>query len=230
MILLCPQSILSSPASWDVLSKEEKEEILALLPDQQHILISDNGVPELNFVTLRNDDNFRRDCAAYTEHLAQGRYDPQWLAEAWAAHERRKAGDFDDYLIDELESTWEIKLPDQFKARRMASINAAGATSGGRKPPNQSRGAKTVIAASDEPSDATEVSEKKSSPAEDRSGSKGEAASKDIVCDAKMTDVVEDELSKPAEDSITVSVGNAKRTRRGKRTRKIASVSEDELA
>lgn len=58
-----------------------------------------------------NDDSFRYDCAAYTESLVQGRHDPDWLAQAWAAHERRKAGDFKDFLRTKLERDWEVTLP-----------------------------------------------------------------------------------------------------------------------
>ncbi|RSL76509.1 hypothetical protein CEP51_009905 [Fusarium floridanum] len=111
------QSILSNPMAWDVLDQEEKAEILALFPDSQHILGSGaEACPDLG--SLMNDDSFRYDCAAYTEHIAQGRHDPEWLAQAWAAHERRKAGDYDEYLDNKFINDWEVELPPELKTSR----------------------------------------------------------------------------------------------------------------
>ncbi|RSM15354.1 hypothetical protein CEP52_000765 [Fusarium oligoseptatum] len=111
------RSILSNPMAWDVLDQEEKAEILALFPDSQHILGSGaEACPDLG--SLMNDDSFRYDCAAYTEHIAQGRHDPEWLAQAWAAHERRKAGDYDEYLDNKFINDWEVELPSELKTHR----------------------------------------------------------------------------------------------------------------
>lgn len=72
-----------------------------------------------------NDDSFRYDCAAYTDNIAQGRHDPEWLASAWSAHERRRAGDFDTYLVDRLEEDWGVEIPEEMKARRMSPVTEA---------------------------------------------------------------------------------------------------------
>lgn len=37
---------------------------------------------------------------------------------AWSAHERRKMGDFDEYLVSKFEDDWEVNLPEEFKPRR----------------------------------------------------------------------------------------------------------------
>jgi hypothetical protein len=37
---------------------------------------------------------------------------------AWSAHERRKMGDFDEYLVSKFEDDWEVDLPEDFKPRR----------------------------------------------------------------------------------------------------------------
>ncbi|KAF5684094.1 hypothetical protein FCIRC_4092 [Fusarium circinatum] len=112
------RSILSNPMTWDILDKEEKAEILALFPDSQHILNpgTEDACPD--FASLMNDDSFRYDCAAYTENIAQGRHDPEWLAHAWAAHERRKMGDFDAFLDNRFRDEWDVELPPELKTKR----------------------------------------------------------------------------------------------------------------
>ncbi|RFU72546.1 hypothetical protein TARUN_9705 [Trichoderma arundinaceum] len=112
------RSILCNPMAWTALDQDEKTEILSLFPDKRHILDSDTEDARPNFASLMNDDSFRYDCAAYTDNIAQGRYDPDWLASAWSAHERRKAGDFDKYLIDKLEEDWGVEIPGEMKVRR----------------------------------------------------------------------------------------------------------------
>lgn len=104
--------------AWEALDKEDKAEILSLFPDNQHVLAigSDDARPDL--VSLMNDDSFRHDCAVYVEHIAQGRHDVEWLASAWAAHERRKAGDFDEFLEDKFEEEWGVYLPPEMKPNR----------------------------------------------------------------------------------------------------------------
>ncbi|KAF4984236.1 hypothetical protein FZEAL_524 [Fusarium zealandicum] len=109
------RSILSNPMAWDILDLEEKQEILALFPDTQHILSSDTDDARPDFSSLMNDDSFRYDCAAYTDNIAQGRHDPDWLASAWGAHERRKGGDFDEYLDNKFRDEWDVELPSELK-------------------------------------------------------------------------------------------------------------------
>ncbi|KAF4462007.1 elongator complex 5 [Fusarium albosuccineum] len=117
------RSILSNPMAWDVLDQQEKAEILALFPDDQHIEGSTAEDRRPNFASLMNDDSFRYDCAAYTENIAQGRHDPDWLASAWAAHERRKAGDFDEYLDNKFRDEWEVELPPELQTRREPAVS-----------------------------------------------------------------------------------------------------------
>lgn len=104
--------------AWDVLDEEEKAEILALFPDNQHILQAGTPNSRPDFASLRNDDSFRYDCAAFTENLSQGRHDPEWLESAWCAHERRKMGDFDDYLETKFKDDWDVELPLEMKSCR----------------------------------------------------------------------------------------------------------------
>ncbi|KAF5026617.1 hypothetical protein F66182_1290 [Fusarium sp. NRRL 66182] len=140
------RSILSNPMAWDVLEKDEKAEILALFPDPQYILRSGTEDACPDFASLMNDDSFRHDCAAYTENIAQGRHDPEWLAQAWAAHERREAGDFDDYLDNKFNDEWEVELPPEFKTRRdsIASKEQSDVNMGNNEPLEDDENIKNV--------------------------------------------------------------------------------------
>ncbi|UKZ46240.1 hypothetical protein TrVGV298_000441 [Trichoderma virens] len=119
------RSILCNPMAWTALDPEDKAEILALFPDKSHILDSGTEDARPNFASLMNDDSFRYDCAAYTENIAEGRHDPEWLASAWSAHERRKAGDFDKYLVDKLEEEWGVEIPEGMRIRRELPLPGA---------------------------------------------------------------------------------------------------------
>lgn len=78
-----------------------------------NIPIIDAGTPSArpDMALLASDDNFRHDCALFTENLRDGKHDPQWLAEAWAAHDQRHAGDFDEYLRAKFEKDWGEPMP-----------------------------------------------------------------------------------------------------------------------
>ncbi|KAL6849295.1 hypothetical protein ACO1O0_008831 [Amphichorda felina] len=123
------RSLLSSPMAWDSLDADEKAEILALFPDQSQILSPGTETARPDVSALRNDDTFRHDCATYTEHVAQGRFDPEWLACAWTAYERRKMGDFDEHLNNKFEEDWQVDLPEDFRPKR--ALPSAGEKEGG---------------------------------------------------------------------------------------------------
>ncbi|KAJ2905847.1 hypothetical protein MKZ38_004095 [Zalerion maritima] len=109
------RAILSHPKAWSCLSDEDKKEILALFPDNQHILNPGTAAAAPNIATLRSDDTFRYDCARIAEHIADGRHDPQWLQEAWTAHERNQAGEFEEFEERAFEEDWGVKLPESMK-------------------------------------------------------------------------------------------------------------------
>lgn len=106
------QAILLLPGAWDVLTQEEKRDVLAKFPDETHIL--DAGTPNArpNLQSMRNDDNFRHDCARYCENIELGRHDEEWLSQAWTAHEKHRRGDFDAFLRSQFEGEWGVELPD----------------------------------------------------------------------------------------------------------------------
>jgi hypothetical protein len=91
--------------------------VLAKFPDETHVL--DAGTPDArpNPVSLRNDDNFRHDCARYCENIELGRHDEEWLSQAWIAHEKHKRGDYDQFLREQFEEDWNTKLPNEGKAQ-----------------------------------------------------------------------------------------------------------------
>ncbi|KPM41257.1 hypothetical protein AK830_g5275 [Neonectria ditissima] len=120
------RTILSNPMTWDVLDKDDKAEILALFPDDQHVLGAGTDEACPDFASLMNDDSFRHDCAAYTENIAQGRHDPEWLASAWAAHERRRAGDFDEHLENKFREDWEAELTPELNAQSGDAVTGDG--------------------------------------------------------------------------------------------------------
>ncbi|KAL6875459.1 Asx homology domain-containing protein [Trichoderma longibrachiatum] len=122
------RSILCNPMAWTCLDQADRAEILALFPDRDHILDADTQDARPNLASLMNDDSFRYDCAAYTENIAQGRHDPEWLASAWSAHERRKAGDFDEFLVEKLEEDWGVEIPAAMRTVR--GVNGAEETEG----------------------------------------------------------------------------------------------------
>lgn len=82
-----------------------------------HTLDAETNEARPNFETLMNDDSFRYDCAAYVDDLARGRHDPQWLRDAWCAHESRKRGEFEWFLGEKFEEDWGIEIPDDMKVK-----------------------------------------------------------------------------------------------------------------
>lgn len=100
------------PQAWDVLTPEERKDILAKFPDDGHILNAGTEDARPDLVSLRNNDHFRYDCARYLENIERGRHDEHWLQEAWVAHEKHKRGDYDDFLRKEFENDWATKIPE----------------------------------------------------------------------------------------------------------------------
>jgi hypothetical protein len=94
-----------------VLTPEERSDVLSKFPDKTQILNAGTPDARPNTVSLRNDDNFRYDCARYRENLELGRHDEEWLAQAWTAHEKHKRGDYDEFLRKQFEEDWGIELP-----------------------------------------------------------------------------------------------------------------------
>ncbi|KXX78433.1 hypothetical protein MMYC01_201438 [Madurella mycetomatis] len=106
------RAILLLPGAWDVLTQEEKRDVLAKFPDETHILDAGTENARPNLQSMRNDDNFRHDCARYCENIELGRHDGEWLSQAWTAHEKHRRGGFDAFLRSQFEEEWGFELPD----------------------------------------------------------------------------------------------------------------------
>lgn len=115
------QALLLHPQAWDLLTHGDKEEILALFPDDKHILdlATPNARPDV--MSLQNDDNFRHDTEEYVSNLSRDMHDPSWLQDAWAAHGSRAAGNFDQFYIRRLEADWKTTIPDEMKPEYLRS-------------------------------------------------------------------------------------------------------------
>ncbi|KAH8909004.1 hypothetical protein BR93DRAFT_977096 [Coniochaeta sp. PMI_546] len=132
------RDILLHPRAWDMLSPGDQAELSAMLSHDRPASVSSSPPPagsgsgsgsqptthdssppaaaaaamRPNLDYLRSDDSFRFDCARYGENIEEGRHDPDWLAESWTAHERRKRGEFREYLAGKLERDWDVRVPD----------------------------------------------------------------------------------------------------------------------
>lgn len=108
------------------------------MPDKFHILSPGTADARPNFQSLRNDDNFRHDCDQYVTNLSNGMHDPTWLKDAWNAHERRNAGQFDEFHIRKLELDWGAVIPEQYKPTHLQSRqNVESPTSNGQTTSSQ---------------------------------------------------------------------------------------------
>ncbi|KAH8888854.1 hypothetical protein GQ53DRAFT_748766 [Thozetella sp. PMI_491] len=115
------RAILLHPKAWDVLTKEEKQEILGFFPDGTHIMHAGTDGARPNVTSLRNDNHFRHDCVRYCENLELGKHDPDWLRSAWIAHARRNRGDFDDHMVTTFEENWGVELPEEHYPKSLRS-------------------------------------------------------------------------------------------------------------
>ncbi|KAI1117267.1 Asx homology domain-containing protein [Nemania sp. NC0429] len=105
------RELLCSPRAWDILTAEEREQILGKFPDNVEIL--DPGTPNArpDIAALRNNNNFRHDVARYQEGLSKGFHDPEWVQQAQAAHRSRELGFYDDFMAVDFEERWDMPMP-----------------------------------------------------------------------------------------------------------------------
>jgi hypothetical protein len=106
--------------AWDVLDANSQAEILALFPSQHMVLDAGTENARPHIAAMMNDDTFRGDCASYTENIKQGRHEHDWLVSAYNAHQKRKLGDYDEFLLQKFYEDWEVDLPESFRPRRDA--------------------------------------------------------------------------------------------------------------
>ncbi|KAI0884441.1 Asx homology domain-containing protein [Annulohypoxylon maeteangense] len=107
------RDLLCNSKAWDVLSPDEKKSVLDKFPDEEEVLDAGTEKARPNIAALRNNDNFRHDAAQYREDLRKGWHDPEWIRQAQAAHRRRAAGDYNEYLATRFEDEWAIPMTKQ---------------------------------------------------------------------------------------------------------------------
>ncbi|KAK0665554.1 hypothetical protein QBC41DRAFT_232493 [Cercophora samala] len=94
------REILLSPGAWSFLPPAGQQAVLAKLPNG----FQKDGRPDVE--ALKNDDNFRNDCAHYYDHLRAGHLTENWLTKAWKAHYKDVRGDFKKHLQRDFEETY----------------------------------------------------------------------------------------------------------------------------
>ncbi|CAK7567072.1 MAG: hypothetical protein SEPTF4163_005031 [Sporothrix epigloea] len=105
------RTLLCQPEAWSLLDHEEQREVLALFPPDTKVLDAGTVDARPDVASLKNDNNFRHDCARYRSGLQDGFFNKSWLEEAFEAHAMRQGGTFDDYVLETFESSWGVEMP-----------------------------------------------------------------------------------------------------------------------
>ncbi|KAI8950833.1 hypothetical protein F4801DRAFT_547760 [Xylaria longipes] len=107
------RELLCNPRAWDILTREEREKIIARFPDDAEILDPDTPNARPDIAALRNNDNFRHDVARYQEGLSKGFHDPEWIQQAQTAHRQRELGFYDEFMAADFVKKWDMPMPKQ---------------------------------------------------------------------------------------------------------------------
>lgn len=83
--------------------------------------------------SLSSNDTFRHDAEEYVSNIAKGMHDPEWLRQAWAAHQRRAMGDFDEFYIRKVEVDWSTDIPDEHRPEHLRSVKRVSSSSSGTR-------------------------------------------------------------------------------------------------
>ncbi|GAP92728.1 putative proline-rich early nodulin protein [Rosellinia necatrix] len=110
------RELLCSAAAWDILTEEEKKEVLAKFPDDAEVLDAGTSNARPDVAALRNNNNFRHDVARYQEGLGKGFHDADWIQQAQAAHSSRQMGYYDEFLATDFEDKWGMPMLPQSEA------------------------------------------------------------------------------------------------------------------
>ncbi|KAI2621649.1 Asx homology domain-containing protein [Hypoxylon sp. NC1633] len=131
------RDLLCSKKAWDLLSPEEKKQVLSKFPDNREVLDAgtDNARPDV--AALRNNDNFRHDVARYQEDLSKGWHDSEWIRQAQAAHMKREIGVYDEYLAARFEEEWGMPMPEKDEGRDVEAEADGEEDPGGMEAPEQ---------------------------------------------------------------------------------------------
>jgi len=101
---------LARQEAFDLLDPEERAKLINMLPnDARHVILDDEGRPSINPDFLKNDTNWHHAVSCVKEDIMDGRNDPEWLSQAYSAHEQRESGLFDSWKESELEEFWGLR-------------------------------------------------------------------------------------------------------------------------
>ncbi|KAI0119940.1 Asx homology domain-containing protein [Nemania sp. FL0031] len=159
------RELLCSPKAWEILTKGEREQILAKFPDDAEIL--DHGTPNArpDIAALRNNNNFRHDVVRYQEGLSKGFHDPEWIQQAQAAHRSRQLGFYDEFKASDFEERWDMPMPQQTQAEHQ--VNGKGSHDSPKEQMDEaSTEAKATVSPGDSPEhrQGTDISARPQSP------------------------------------------------------------------
>lgn len=110
--------------AWDILTDEEKGQILSKFPSRTTITDPDTPDTRPNVAALLNNNNFRNDVTRYQEGLSKGCHEPAWIQEAQAAHKARAVGCYDDFLATHFEEQWGMPISELPQATNSALSEA----------------------------------------------------------------------------------------------------------
>ncbi|KAI1659058.1 Asx homology domain-containing protein [Daldinia decipiens] len=105
------RELLCSNVAWDLLSSEEKQQVLAKFPDEKEILDAGTENARPDIAALRNNNNFRHDIVRYQNDLKKGWHDPEWIRQAQSAHSKREIGFYNEYISDRFQEDWNMEMP-----------------------------------------------------------------------------------------------------------------------
>lgn len=91
----------------------------------------ETGKPDLSY--LRSDDSFRSDCERYKEGIENEQFHEGWLRDAWTAHERRRRGDFKEFLAGKLERDWGASVPEVGHGKSPEGDSTSAAQAGSKE-------------------------------------------------------------------------------------------------
>lgn len=112
-----------------MLSAEDKKEILSFFPADVHILDPNTPNARPNVTSLSSNDTFRHDAEEYVSNISKGMHDPEWLRQAWIAHQRRATGEFDEFYIRKVEVDWDTNIPYEHRPEHLRGVKGTPSSS-----------------------------------------------------------------------------------------------------
>lgn len=112
-----------------MLSADDKRQILSFFPADVHILDPNTPNARPNVTSLSSNDTFRHDAEEYVSNISKGMHDPEWLRQAWVAHQRRATGEFDEFYIRKVEVDWNMDIPYEHRPEHLRGVRGVPSSS-----------------------------------------------------------------------------------------------------